>query len=254
MTVIYYMSIDRADKPWIGDRRLTEICGGAAAAASRCARMHDDASTMPAVAPYVCRPRRRGRGQLSHGGGVGLLPLMPREMRAGGVCHHLSAACCCVMLVSCCTTTQQAAAAAPECTLNAGEDGGAEGLYAYVPSQAGYLPGCVIGDMDHLSGGGCRHYHTLAQAVKVCDQFATVPPGCMDSTEGQHNGCTCAGVTKEWNSGGGSPKDVEYKPFRLGAFSIIADAKSKSFVRSEWLRRWPAGLLRCLFRSVLYYC
>ena len=23
MTVIYYMSIDRADKPWIGDRRLT---------------------------------------------------------------------------------------------------------------------------------------------------------------------------------------------------------------------------------------
>ena len=24
MTVIYYMSIDRADKPWIGDRRLTE--------------------------------------------------------------------------------------------------------------------------------------------------------------------------------------------------------------------------------------
>ena len=25
MTVIYYMSIDRADKPWIGDRRLTEM-------------------------------------------------------------------------------------------------------------------------------------------------------------------------------------------------------------------------------------
>ena len=25
MTVIYNMSIDRADKPWIGDRRLTEI-------------------------------------------------------------------------------------------------------------------------------------------------------------------------------------------------------------------------------------
>ena len=24
MTVIYNMSIDRADKPWIGDRRLTE--------------------------------------------------------------------------------------------------------------------------------------------------------------------------------------------------------------------------------------
>ena len=24
MTVIYYMSIDRADKPWIGDRRLTD--------------------------------------------------------------------------------------------------------------------------------------------------------------------------------------------------------------------------------------
>jgi hypothetical protein len=24
MTVIYYMSIDRADKPWIGDRRFTE--------------------------------------------------------------------------------------------------------------------------------------------------------------------------------------------------------------------------------------
>ena len=25
MTVIHYMSIDRADKPWIGDRRFTEI-------------------------------------------------------------------------------------------------------------------------------------------------------------------------------------------------------------------------------------
>ena len=25
MTVIYYMSIDRADKPWIGDRRFTEL-------------------------------------------------------------------------------------------------------------------------------------------------------------------------------------------------------------------------------------
>ena len=25
MTVIYNMSIDRADKPWIGDRRLTEV-------------------------------------------------------------------------------------------------------------------------------------------------------------------------------------------------------------------------------------
>ena len=29
MTVIYNMSIDRADKPWIGDRRLTEFpCAG----------------------------------------------------------------------------------------------------------------------------------------------------------------------------------------------------------------------------------
>lgn len=27
MTVIYNMSIDRADKPWIGDRRLTEYTG-----------------------------------------------------------------------------------------------------------------------------------------------------------------------------------------------------------------------------------
>ena len=27
MTVIYNMSIDRADKPWIGDRRLTEVYG-----------------------------------------------------------------------------------------------------------------------------------------------------------------------------------------------------------------------------------
>ena len=27
MTVIYNMSIDRADKPWIGDRRLTEEWG-----------------------------------------------------------------------------------------------------------------------------------------------------------------------------------------------------------------------------------
>ena len=31
MTVIYNMSVDRADKPWIGDRRLTES-GGAARA------------------------------------------------------------------------------------------------------------------------------------------------------------------------------------------------------------------------------
>ena len=28
MTVIYNMSIDRADKPWIGDRRLTEYHEG----------------------------------------------------------------------------------------------------------------------------------------------------------------------------------------------------------------------------------
>ena len=28
MTVIYNMSIDRADKPWIGDRRLTEMSDG----------------------------------------------------------------------------------------------------------------------------------------------------------------------------------------------------------------------------------
>ena len=27
MTVIYNMSIDRADKPWIGDRRFTEQHG-----------------------------------------------------------------------------------------------------------------------------------------------------------------------------------------------------------------------------------
>ena len=27
MTVIYNMSIDRADKPWIGDRRFTEKIG-----------------------------------------------------------------------------------------------------------------------------------------------------------------------------------------------------------------------------------
>ena len=40
MTVIYYMSIDRADKPWIGDRRLTEQGGVAwlAAPASRAGR------------------------------------------------------------------------------------------------------------------------------------------------------------------------------------------------------------------------
>ena len=35
MTVIYNMSIDRADKPWIGDRRLTESCRSAGA--GRCA-------------------------------------------------------------------------------------------------------------------------------------------------------------------------------------------------------------------------
>jgi hypothetical protein len=39
MTVIYNMSIDRADKPWIGDRRLTEqslwAAGSAAAKQSR---------------------------------------------------------------------------------------------------------------------------------------------------------------------------------------------------------------------------
>ena len=31
MTVIYNMSIDRADKPWIGDRRLTETARGSEA-------------------------------------------------------------------------------------------------------------------------------------------------------------------------------------------------------------------------------
>jgi hypothetical protein len=31
MTVIYNMSIDRADKPWIGDRRFTESATWAAA-------------------------------------------------------------------------------------------------------------------------------------------------------------------------------------------------------------------------------
>ena len=36
MTVIYNMSIDRADKPWIGDRRLTEWRRGASEASFRC--------------------------------------------------------------------------------------------------------------------------------------------------------------------------------------------------------------------------
>ena len=36
MTVIYYMSIDRADKPWIGDRRFTEKCHLAGASDAQC--------------------------------------------------------------------------------------------------------------------------------------------------------------------------------------------------------------------------
>lgn len=49
-----------------------------------------DASTVPTVAPYVCRPRRRDRGQLSHGGGVGRhegnsspYPIHPLQIRIG---------------------------------------------------------------------------------------------------------------------------------------------------------------------------
>ena len=47
MTVIYNMSIDRADKPWIGDRRLTE-CTVASCLAARPARgaAHADATCL----------------------------------------------------------------------------------------------------------------------------------------------------------------------------------------------------------------
>ena len=44
MTVIYNMSIDRADKPWIGDRRLTEgggVGGAAALSSSSSALLRD---------------------------------------------------------------------------------------------------------------------------------------------------------------------------------------------------------------------
>ena len=39
MTVIYNMSIDRADKPWIGDRRLTEHSRHAPSTRAQCAAM-----------------------------------------------------------------------------------------------------------------------------------------------------------------------------------------------------------------------
>ena len=42
MTVIYNMSIDRADKPWIGDRRLTESPQG----------IHDDIHSRAGISTY----------------------------------------------------------------------------------------------------------------------------------------------------------------------------------------------------------
>jgi hypothetical protein len=47
MTVIYNMSIDRADKPWIGDRRLTESESERAIAARPA---HDDGQHMAMMA------------------------------------------------------------------------------------------------------------------------------------------------------------------------------------------------------------
>eukprot|EP01044_Picomonas_judraskeda_P034468 COSAG03_NODE_14309_length_468_cov_1.918699_2_plen_49_part_01 len=34
------------------------------------------------------------------------------------------------------------------------------------PTSPGYLPGCVLSDMDGSAAGGCRHYAELAEAVR----------------------------------------------------------------------------------------
>ena len=62
MTVIYYMSIDRADKPWIGDRRLTEDSG----------QRHSQCQS------------HRFLGQLYRGHLLG----GPRQDHAGGTCSY----------------------------------------------------------------------------------------------------------------------------------------------------------------------
>ena len=113
------------------------------------------------------------------------------------------------------------------CTIEDGDDSTSSGRYAYFPRKNGYLPGCVLSDMDGSAAGGCVHYATLAEAVARCDTLVRAPKGCVATeASGQQNGCTCAGVTKE-----NTPK-----PYRLGAFPIIEDsggpAGAKSWQRS----------------------
>jgi hypothetical protein len=109
-----------------------------------------------------------------------------------------------------------------ECELRAPETDVATGSgpalvhasYAYFEQANGYLPGCVLSDMDGAAGGGCVHYASLAEAVQRCDALTAAPRGCVPTdAAGQKNGCTCAGITKE---GGGA------KPYRLGAFPLAA--------------------------------
>ena len=97
-----------------------------------------------------------------------------------------------------------------ECELRAPETDVATGSgpalvhasYAYFEQANGYLPGCVLSDMDGAAGGGCVHYASLAEAVQRCDALTAAPRGCVPTdAAGQKNGCTCAGITKE---GGGA--------------------------------------------------
>jgi hypothetical protein len=121
---------------------------------------------------------------------------------------------------------EPATAGDSSCTIEDGDDATSSGRYAYFPQKNGYLPGCVLSDMDGSAGGGCVHYATLAEAVAKCDTLVRAPKGCVvTDTSGQHNGCTCAGVTKE-----NTPK-----PYRLGAFPIVEDSGGPGGAKS-WQR------------------
>ena len=66
------------------------------------------------------------------------------------------------------------------------------------PTSPGYLPGCVLSDMDGSAAGGCRHYAELAEAVRRCDALTVALRGRGRATDAawQKNGCTCGGITK----------------------------------------------------------
>jgi hypothetical protein len=110
-----------------------------------------------------------------------------------------------------------------ECELRDGASSVAAS-YAYFEQSPGYLPGCVLSDMDGSAQGGCVHYASLAEAVTRCDALVVPPRGCAPTdASGQKNGCTCAGVTKE---GDGA------RPYRLGAFPLVQSGGPVSWQRS----------------------